>query len=204
MVKKSTLIIGAIILVLLIFGGYFLFAGESVDVYMDGENITSQMSISPFAGVDTNKLNEEICNYTSETMNSTNGTAQSLKQGILRICLAHGLDNVKVHLNSPLGEDKIPIQFHVEGLSMYPTLKDGQTVLVEKTNSVQVGNIVVANSSQYGNIIKRVSKINGNQVYLTSDNTDVDYEYVNGTMYETKGITTWVNMKDIYGVVVQY
>ena len=204
MVKKSTLIIGAIILVLLIFGGYFLFAGESVNVYMDGENITSQMSISPFAGVDTNKLNEEICNYTSETMNSTNGTAQSLKQGILRICLAHGLDNVKVHLNSPLGEDKIPILFHVEGLSMYPTLKDGQTVLVEKTNSVQVGNIVVANSSQYGNIIKRVSKINGNQVYLTSDNTDVDYEYVNGTMYETKGITTWVNMKDIYGVVVQY
>ena len=98
MVKKSTLIIGLIVLILLIFGGYILFAGESVNVYMDGENITSQMSISPFAGVDSNKLNEEICNYTSETMNSTNGTAQSLKQGILRICLSHGLDNVKVHL----------------------------------------------------------------------------------------------------------
>ena len=203
MVKKNTLIIGLIVLILLIFGGYILIAGESVNVYIDGENVTSQISISPFAGVDTNKLNEEICNYTFETMNSTNGTAQSLKQGILRICLGYGLDKVKVHINSPLGEDKIPIQFHVQGLSMYPTLKDGQTVLVEKTNNIQVGNIVVANSSEYGNIIKRVSKINGNKVYLTSDNTDVDYEYKNGVKYETKGISTWVNSNDIYGVVVQ-
>ena len=204
MIKKSTLIIGFIVIILLVIGGYFIFIGESVTVYMDGENVTSQSTISPFAGVDTNELNEEICDYTLEAMDSTNGSVQSLRQGILRICLSHGLDNVKVYLDSPLGSDEIPILFHVEGLSMYPTLKDGQTVLVEKTHDIKVGSMVVANSDEYGPIIKRVSKINGNQIYLTSDNTDVDYEYINGTMYETKGISTWVDVDDVYGVVVQY
>lgn len=204
MANKGVLAIGAVVVIMLLIGGYFLFIGESVNVYMDGENITAQTMISPFAGVDSGKLSDEICDYTFQNMNNTTGDAKSLKQGILRICLAHGLDNVKVHLNSPLGEDEIPILFHVEGTSMYPTLNDGQTVLVEKTKDIKVGNIVVANSDEYGNIIKRVSKVNGDQVYLTSDNTNVDYEYINGTRYETKGITTWVDINDIYGVVVQY
>ena len=64
--------------------------------------------------------------------------------------------------------------------------------------------MVVANSSEYGVIIKRVSDIKGDQVYLTSDNTNVESEYRNGVLYETKGITTWVDIDDIYGVVVQY
>lgn len=204
MANKATLVVGIIVIVLLIVAGYFIFIGESVNVYIDGENVTSQTIVSPFAGIDTNKLNEEICNYTFDTMNNTTGDAKSLKQGILRICLAHGLDNVKVHIDSALGEDKIPIIYHVEGTSMYPTLNDGQTVLVEKTKSVNVGNIVVANSSEYGNIIKRVSEVKGDKIYLTSDNTDVNYEYKNGNLYETKGINTWVSNNDIYGVVVQY
>ena len=204
MANKGALAAGIIVIVLLIIGGYFIFIGESVNVYMDGENVTSQVIVSPFAGVDTNELNEEICNYTFQTMNNTTGNVKSLEQGILRICLAHGLDNVKVHIDSSLGENEIPMLFHVEGTSMYPTLNDGQTVIVEKTNSVQVGNIVVANSSEYGNIIKRVSEVKGDQVYLTSDNTNVDYEYKNGSLYQTKGISTWVSTNDIYGVVVQY
>ncbi len=87
---------------------------------------------------------------------------------------------------------------------MYPTLNDGQTVIVEKTKNIKVGNMVVANSSEYGVIIKRVSDIKGDKVYLTSDNTNVENEYRNGVLYQTKGITTWVNTNDIYGVVVKY
>ena len=64
--------------------------------------------------------------------------------------------------------------------------------------------MVVANSSEYGVIIKRVSDIKGDKVYLTSDNTNVENEYRNGVLYQTKGITTWVNTNDIYGVVVKY
>lgn len=200
--KKSLLAI-CIVVILVLFAGYFLFIGESVNVYMDGENVTSQIIVSPFAGVDTNELNKEICDYTFQTMNSTTGDAKSLKQGILRICLDHGLDSVKVNLDSSVGENEIPILFHVHGSSMYPTLNDGQVVIVKKTKDIQVNNIVVANSTEYGNIIKRVSDIKGDQVYLTSDNKDVKSEYRNGTLYETKGITAWVSVNDIYGVVVE-
>lgn len=201
MASKGTLVIGAIVIILLVFAGYFIFIGESVDVYIDGENVTSRATVSPFSGVDTTALNKEICNYTFQTMNSTDGDMKTLQQGISRICLNHGLDKVKVHIDSTLGPNKIPIVFHVQGNSMYPTLNDGQTVTVEKTKNVNVGNIVVANSSEYGVIVKRVSDVKGNQVYLTSDNKNVNYEYKNGATYETKGITTWVNINDIYGVV---
>lgn len=201
MASKGTLVIGTIVIILLVFAGYFIFIGESVDVYIDGENVTSRATVSPFSGVDTTALNKEICNYTFQTMNSTDGDMKTLQQGISRICLNHGLDKVKVHIDSTLGPNKIPIVFHVQGNSMYPTLNDGQTVTVEKTKNVNVGNIVVANSSEYGVIVKRVSDVKGNQVYLTSDNKNVNYEYKNGATYETKGITTWVNINDIYGVV---
>ena len=203
MSNKGTYAIGIIIIVLILFAGYFVFVGESVTVYMDGENVTSQSIISPFSGVNTNELNKEISDYTFQTMNNTSGDTKSLKQGILKICLNHGLDNVKVKVDSSIGENQIPILFHVQGTSMYPTLNDGQTVIVKKTKDIQVNNIVVANSSEYGNIVKRVSDIKGDQVYLTSDNKDVKSEYRNGVLYETKGVTTWVNINDIYGVVVK-
>ncbi len=201
--NKGTYAIGIIIVVLILFAGYFVFVGESVNVYMDGENVTSQAIISPFSGVNTNELNKEISDYTFQTMNNTSGDTKSLKQGILKICLNHGLDNVKVKVDSSIGENEIPILFHVQGTSMYPTLNDGQTVIVKKTKDIQVNNIVVANSSEYGNIVKRVSDIKGDQVYLTSDNKDVKSEYRNGVLYETKGVTTWVNINDVYGVVVK-
>ena len=63
MAKKSTLAIGIIIIIILLIGGYFLFIGESVTVYIDGENVTSQATISPFAGVNSDELNKEICTY---------------------------------------------------------------------------------------------------------------------------------------------
>ena len=87
---------------------------------------------------------------------------------------------------------------------MLPTLQDGQSVLINKSNDIHVGDIVVANSDEYGSIIKRVGDINGNEVYLISDNKNVSYTYKNGIPYETKGITTWVDISNIIGVVIGY
>jgi signal peptidase I len=92
----------------------------------------------------------------------------------------------------------------VDGTSMVPTLQDGQTVLFNKTHDVHVGDIVVAESDEYGGIIKRVDEIDGNRVHLISDNKEVTYEYIDGYLYETKGITTWVDISDINGVVIDY
>ena len=87
---------------------------------------------------------------------------------------------------------------------MLPTLKDGQTVLINKSKNIHVGDIVVADSKDYGGIIKRVGDINGDEVYLISDNKNVSYSYKNGILYETKGVTTWVDISNINGVAINY
>ena len=73
---------------------------------------------------------------------------------------------------------------------------------MNKSHDVNVGDIVVAESDEYGGIIKRVDDIDGNSIHLVSDNKDVSYEYINGNLYEIKGISTWVDISDINGVVI--
>ena len=173
-------------------------------VYNDGENISVTTFVSPLSGIDTNKLNDEISEYTFYVMNSPDGDAKTLTEGIQQICSSYGIDHIKVKIDSPLGLNKIPVLFHVNGTSMYPTIDDGQTVLLEKTKNINVDDIVVAKTSQYGNIIKRVSEIKGDKILLVSDNKNIKYEEINGTTYRTQGISIWVTIDDIYGVVVKY
>ena len=137
-------------------------------------------------------------------MNDTTSNATTLKHGIEDICSYYGLEDVEVNLDSSLGPDQIPVIIYVDGTSMLPTLQDGQTVILNKTHDVHVGDIVVAESDEYGGIIKRVDQINGNNVHLVSDNKEVSYEYINGVLYEIKGITTWVDISDINGVAISY
>lgn len=70
----------------------------------------------------------------------------------------------------------------VDGNSMYPTLKDGEYVLMKITDDVEVGDIVVLHvdyeyemESEY--IIKRVSEIaDDGSVYVLGDNTEHSYD----------------------------
>lgn len=206
MAKKGilALILMLTALIAITAGVFFIISQETVTVYIDGENVTTSSTVSAFSGINTGQMNNQISKYTFYAMENPHENTESLKQGILKICHSYGLKNVKVKINSTLGEDRIPILFHVEGTSMYPTLNDGQEVIVEKTKNIHVNNIVVAKSSEYGNIIKRVSEIKGNKVLLVSDNTHVEYKVVNGTLYKIEGIRTWVSIDDIIGVVVQY
>ena len=60
-----------------------------------------------------------------------------------------------------------------EGNSMYPTLKNGETVLVDREAEIKVGDIVVAKHpvEQISEIIKRVQNINERGHYfLVGDN----------------------------------
>ncbi|WP_406535745.1 S24/S26 family peptidase [Methanobrevibacter sp.] len=200
MAKK--IILALIILILLIIAGIFLIGNDSVDVYIDGENVT--VSTFTLSGIDTQSLNSEICDYTLNVMNDTTSDATTLKNGIGDICSYYGLEDVEVNVDSVLGPDQIPVIVYVDGTSMLPTLQDGQTVLLNKTHDIHVGDIVVADSDEYGGIIKRVDQIDGNDVHLVSDNKQVSYERINGVLYEVKGITTWVDISDIGGVVVAY
>lgn len=190
-----------LILIIVITGalGLIFISNPTVDLYIDGENITCTID-RPFS----EELNEEICKYALDSMNNISSNVSSLEAGIKDICRENGLGEVNVNIKSPYGDNQFPVIYQVEGDSMEPTLQNGQTILVNKTKDIEINDIVVANSSQYGNIVKRVDNIEGNNIHLVSDNKEVDYNIINGMIYESRGITTWVDLSDIYGVVEAY
>ncbi|WP_297824526.1 S24/S26 family peptidase [uncultured Methanobrevibacter sp.] len=200
MAKKIILAIIAIIIIA--FFAFNFFLNDTVNVYIDGENVSVTTNTLP--GVNSSGLNREICDYAIYVMNDTSSNITALKEGIENICRDYGMENPKVTIDSSIGKNQIPVIVHVDGTSMLPTLQDGQAVLINKTHDIQPGDIVVADSDEYGAVIKRVGEIDGSQVYLESDNKNVAYEYINGELYEIKGITTWVDISEINGVAIAY
>lgn len=200
MAKK--IILALLILILIIFCGILFLGNDSVDIYIDGENIT--VETHTFSSIDAQGLNEAICDYTLNVMNDTDSDVATYKNDVGDLCKRYGLEDAEINLDSSIGHDQIPVLIHVDGTSMLPTLQDGQTALVNKTHNVHVGDIVVAESDEYGGIIKRIDEINENGIHLVSDNKAISYEYINGELYEIKGISTWVDVSDINGVVIQY
>lgn len=201
MAKKAILAI-IIILIISVFALYFA-SDETVNLYIDGESVTVKThALNP--NIDADSLNNEICEYTLNVMNDTTSNITTLKNGINDICSRYGMENPKISVDSSIGKNQIPVVVYVDGTSMLPTLQDGQKALLNKSKDIHVGDIVVADSDEYGGIIKRVGDIDGNSIYLESDNKDVTHEYKNGILYETKGITTWVDISDVKGVVIKY
>lgn len=198
--KRSSLII---ILVLLLVGvlSYGEIVKPTANIYIENNTVTCD--VTSFFG-DNRDLEEDICNYVLSELNNYDPDVDSVKSGIEKIANGYGISKININLDSEVGDNKLSEVFQVQGNSMNPTLESGQSVVVEKTKDIHVGDIVVANSSQYGVIVKRVSQIDGNQVYLVSDNKKISYKEVNGLVYESKGITTWVDIRDIYGVVKSY
>ena len=200
MAKK--IILAAIILILIAVFALIIVGNNTVNVYIDGENVT--VETNTLEDIDAQGLNKEICDYTINIMNDTTSNATTLQNGIKDICSHYGLEDVEVNVDSSIGPNQIPVMAYVDGTSMVPTLQDGQSVLLNKTHDIHVGDIVVAESDEYGGIIKRVDQIDGNNVHLISDNKQVTYEYIDGVLYEVKGVTTWVDISDINGVVISY
>ena len=87
-----------------------------------------------------------------------------------------------------------------EGKSMNPTLKDGETVLVDKLAIIEVGDIVIAKHpvEQTSEIVKRVERVNERGHYfLVGDNLEdsndsrhfgaVTKEYIKGKVVARLG-----------------
>lgn len=200
MAKK--IILALIILILIAFLALNFLGNNSVDIYNDGENVS--VKTTGFSNINTQNLNNAICDYTFEAMNDTHSNITTLREGIKDICTSYGFEDAEINIDSSIGENQIPVIVYVDGISMLPTLQDGQRVLINKTHDVKVGDIVVANSDEYGGIIKRVDLIEGSSIHLVSDNKNVSYKYINGDLYEIKGISTWVDISDINGVAISY
>ena len=202
MAKKIILALIILIFIAVTFLGVTSFINDSVDIYFDGENVT--VSTYTISDIDKDGLNKAICKYSVDLMDNTTADINSYKNGVNEICRNYGLENPEIKIDSSIGENQIPVIVNVEGTSMLPTLQDGQKVLINKTHNINVGDMVVADSSEYGGIIKRVDDIEGRSVHLVSDNQEISYERINGNLYEVKGISTWVDISNINGVVIQY
>ncbi|MCL2114823.1 MAG: S24/S26 family peptidase [Methanobrevibacter sp.] len=205
MEKNSKIIIVfsvfSIIILLGVLGAslYSLSDNIRMDIYLDGENATVKLLAIPF-GKDMESMENEIITYSIKEMNNVNSDISSLKFGIMEIARKYGFNDINLHISSQFGEDKLPMRVIVDGISMFPTLLDGEEVIIEKTQNIQVGDIVVAKDPEYKLLIKRVAYISGDKVFLSSDNNDTITIFENGTYYNMIAVEKWTDMSNIVGV----
>lgn len=148
----------------------------------------------------------------NEQLIEPNSTVDSIKGEIKNIARKHNY-TANVKIVSQYGVDQLPMPAKVSGTSMVPTLKDGQEIIILKTNQYKVDDIVVAMHPEYGLIVKRLKKIEPNRVYLMSDNRNVEYfttqhNIGNGLVevdtYKKTPLDTWLPKEKLIGVVKIY
>jgi signal peptidase I len=157
-------------------------------------------------------MQKEIKNRASEDIQSDNSTVESIKADLKTIASKYNY-NADVKIVSQFGNDQLPMKATVRGTSMVPTLQDGQDIVILKTRNLNVGDIVVAVHPTYGLIVKRLTIIEGNQVYLTSDNKNVEItntqtKLPNGSVetvtVQKTPLNTWLPTNNVIGVVKVY
>jgi len=171
-----------------------------VDIIVDGENASIKISSLPFNGKNNELLKKELHKYLFDEVKNINSNTTTLISKIKEISEEHGYNDVEVNVRSQFGENTLSMLVIVDGTSMVPTLKDGERLIIEKNKNAKVGDVVVANSAEYGLIVKRVNRTKGNELYLTSDNKNVETVIENGIVYEVSGIRTWVDRSQIVGI----
>ena len=147
---KKTILVLIIIILLIIFAGNLILNKQCIEIYIDGENVTASSNVPILSNINITELNRDLCNYTFLVMDNSSSNITTLKNGLKNISNSYGLDNPEIKIDSSIGENQIPIIFYVDGTSMIPTLQDGQSVLLNKTKNIHVGDIVISNSKEYG------------------------------------------------------
>lgn len=211
MKQKIGLTVVLLVLIALIGSAGYLLANQNstgITVETNGTAVTIQSSSwweVPSAMLDEMKVKA------LEDVEDPDSNVESIKTDMQNIASKYNY-TVQVKIVSQFGEDQLPMPATVKGTSMVPTLADGQSIVVLKTSDFKVGDIVVAHHPEYNLIVKRVGQINGSEVYLESDNKNIEVEsqtrYVNGvkqvvTITKTP-LNTWVPKSYVIGVVEEY
>nr|WP_319374465.1 S24/S26 family peptidase [uncultured Methanobacterium sp.] len=210
---RTGVIIGLLVLVAVAGSAFFLFANHNsteIIINTNGTEVSIHPTYSwlfPVPKAMTNEMKTKAL-VDVEDADSSLGSIQTDMQNIA----SKYNYTVTVKVKSQFGENLLPMPATVRGTSMVPTLRDGQDIVVLKTSDFKVGDIVVAHHPEYNLIVKRVSQINGSQVYLTSDNHNVEVSsetrVVNGvsqvvTIQKTP-LNTWLPKTNVIGVVKVY
>ena len=206
---KTGLIISLLVLVALIGSTSYLIANQhniGITIETNGTEV-SVYSTSWFHVPET--MMEEMSVKALADVEDPNSSLDSIQANMQNIASKYNY-TVEVKISSQFGEDQLPMPATVKGTSMVPTLNDGQSIVVLKTADFKVGDIVVAHHPDYKLIVKRVGKIDGDQVYLESDNKKVEIiqsqvSFENGmkkivTIQKTP-LNTWVPRSNVIGVV---
>jgi len=173
-----------------------------VDTYVTNE--------SRFSGPKSQEMMQNIKQNVITAIASPKNTDESIKSDVRNIASRYDY-NVNVNIVSQYGIDELPLFVTVNDTSMVPTLKNGQELIVLRTNNLNVGDIVVAVHPNFGLIVKRISMIEVNQVYLTIDNKKVEIinqktTLPNGTVKTIKeqksSLNTWFPRNNVIGVVM--
>jgi len=207
------LILGFVVLILAATTIYSGLGTNNISVVVDTNGNSTDVNYqSILAGSLPQGMVKEIKNKAFEDVQSSNSTVDMVKADIKSIASNYNY-NANVKIVSQFGTDQLPMPATVRGTSMVPTLQDGQEIIIVKTNNLKVGDIVVAVHPTYGLIVKRLSIINSTQVYLTSDNKNVEVVNTettlpNGTIetvtVQKTPLNTWLPTANVIGVVKVY
>ncbi|MGB9838450.1 S24/S26 family peptidase [Methanothermobacter sp.] len=202
---KKVLIILAVLFIAFAGAFYYTENAHSVDIKIktDGVNITVEADTIFFQKTPP-EMEQEIGEYMADVINDPDSTVETIKANVTEIARSYGYSKVDVTIESQFGVDQLPMPAVVSGDSMYPTLRDGQELIVLKTDKYRVGDIVIAKHPDYGLIVKRVGKIEPSRVYLMSDNKRVERIYTQTSVIIRTPLNTWVPRSAIVGVVKEY
>ncbi len=206
---KTGLIISLLVLVALIGSTSYLIANQhNIGITIETNGTEVSVYSTSWSYVPETMM-EEMSVKALADVEDPNSSLDSIQANMQNIAIKYNY-TVEVKISSQFGEDQLPMPATVKGTSMVPTLNDGQSIMVLKTADFKVGDIVVAHHPDYKLIVKRVGKINGDQVYLESDNKKVEIiqsqvSFENGmkkvvTIQKTP-LNTWVPRNNVIGVV---
>ncbi|BAW31545.1 MAG TPA: S24/S26 family peptidase [Methanothermobacter sp.] len=199
--RKSYLLL--LFLIVAIGTGFYIHENThtvNITIETDGNIVTVKTSTLFFTSTPPG-MEEEIADHVKTVIGDPESTADSIKADVKSIASKYGYEKVNVQLRSQFGVDQLPMTAVVKGDSMYPTLKDGQELIILKTKEVKVGDIVVAKHPEYGLIVKRVGKIEGDRVYLMSDNKNIEQVYTGTSIVTLVPLNTWLPKSAVIGVV---
>ncbi len=214
--SSNRLILGLLFLIIIVVASSAVYTGlgtNNINIVINTNGTNTDIDYQTILyGSIPQEMIQEIKDKATTDVESSNSTVDSIKSDVKNIASKFNY-NANVRISSQFGTDQLPMPATVNGTSMLPTLQDGQEIIVLKTNNLKVGDIVVAEHPTYGLIVKRLSIININQVYLTSDNKNVEIynsstTLPNGTVetvtVKKTPLNTWIPTNNVIGVVKVY
>jgi signal peptidase I len=214
--SSNRLILGLLFLIIIVVASSAVYTGlgtNNINIVINTNGTNTDINYQTILyGSIPQEMIRDIKDKATTDVESSNSTVESIKSDVKNIASKFNY-NANVRISSQFGTDQLPMPATVNGTSMLPTLQDGQEIIVLKTNDIKVGDIVVAEHPTYGLIVKRLSIIDANQVYLTSDNKNVEIynntaTLPNGTVemvtVKKTPLNTWIPTNNVIGVVKVY